>query len=110
MCIRDRPYLLDEDGNQISRPRIVSAPRSADINQVITVSTSQDVDEFVLIRTASATHSVNTDQRRIPVTSRKVNGSYQVTMPSDSGIAIPGDYFLFALKNGVPSIASMLRL
>lgn len=64
------------------------------------------------MRAASATHSVNTDQRRIPLSfTGNQSSGYTVTMPSDPGVAPPGTYMLFALDDeGVPSVAHMTRL
>jgi galactose oxidase len=65
-----------------------------------------------LIRYGSATHTVNTDQRRIPLSPTPAGtNSYKVTVPSDSGIALPGYWMLFAINsNGVPSVASTIKI
>jgi len=104
------PYLLNEDGSPASRPNIVSGPRTANYSDSISINTDSTVDEFVLVRMGAATHSVNTDQRRIPVTSQIFGNLNIVSMPSEAGIALPGEYYLFAMRNGVPSLAHMLRL
>lgn len=65
----------------------------------------------VLIRLGSATHSVNSDQRRIPLTDVVVtNQNYTATLPADSGILLPGYYYLFAIANGVPSISKTVQV
>ncbi len=107
------PYLFNNDGSEASRPGIVSAPTSVDLNERFEVRTNRNVSEFSLVRLASATHAVNNDQRRIPLdfTPGSANLSYRLQMPSDGGIAIPGGYMLFAIdSNGVPSLASTLTV
>ncbi len=104
------PYLLNDDGSLAERPQITSGPRTGAYGQSITVATDGPVDEFVLIRRSTATHSVNTDQRRVPVTSAGSSGRYTVELPTEPGIALPGEYLLFALKDGTPSVAHTIRL
>ncbi len=106
------PYLLDGDGNEAQRPTITSAPSSVDLNERFDVRASAGVAEFTLVRLSSATHSVNNDQRRIPLSfSGGGNGAYRLTAPAEGGIAPPGDYFLFAIDgSGVPSVAAVVNL
>jgi galactose oxidase len=106
-----RPYLLNGDGTLRSRPTITSAPTSAAAGATITVGTGGRVSRFSLVRMGTATHSVNTDQRRISVSSGAVTGGYTVHLPSDKGVVLPGDYLLFALDaNGTPSVARTIRI
>ncbi len=105
------PYLLDDNGNPAPRPSISAAPASIDLNERFDVSASAGVAEFTLVRMASATHSVNNDQRRIPVSFTGGDGSYRLTAPADGGIAPPGNYYLFAIDGaGVPSVAAVVNL
>ncbi|MEM9562989.1 MAG: RICIN domain-containing protein, partial [Actinomycetota bacterium] len=106
------PYLLDADGDEAPRPAISSAPSSIDLNERFDVQASAGVTEFTLVRMSSATHSVNNDQRRIPLAfSGGGNGTYRLTAPADGGIAPPGNYFLFAIDgSGVPSVAAVVNL
>jgi galactose oxidase len=62
---------------------------------------------FSLIRIGSVTHSINSDQRRVPLTPRRTNGTEVVLhLPGDSGVVLPGAWYLFAVSaQGVPSIA-----
>jgi galactose oxidase len=62
---------------------------------------------FSLIRIGSVTHSVNSDQRRVPLTPGGGNGTEVVLhVPADSGIVLPGAWYLFAVSaQGVPSVA-----
>jgi galactose oxidase len=105
-------YLFQPSGLPAVRPVIHNAPSKAGYNQPITVRTDVGVTSFVLIRMSAATHSVNNDQRRIPLPlTAQAGTTYTVTTPADSGIGVPGYYMLFALKaNGVPSIAAIILI
>jgi galactose oxidase len=64
-----------------------------------------------MIRYGSATHTVDTDQRRIALTpTGNSGGTYTFQCPNDSGVVLPGYYMLFALQNGVPSVAQSLQI
>jgi hypothetical protein len=74
----------------------------------ISATTNSPVASFVLMRLSSVTHTVNNDQRRIPLQMQSTNGSsYILTVPSNPGIVLPGNYWLFALSaQGVPSVGA----
>ena len=106
------PYLLNQDGTPAARPSITSAPPVMAYGSTTHVTTDLSVSAFALVRLSSATHTVNNDQRRIPLefTSTGTN-SYALAIPSNPGIALPGAYMLFALDaDGVPSIAHTVLL
>ena len=80
------------------------------VGATITVSLANGVADatFVMVRMGSATHSINSDQRRVPLTNvqRTGTGRYTVRLPNDSGVLLPGPWYLFAMsKGGVPSVA-----
>ncbi|HVK23114.1 MAG TPA: discoidin domain-containing protein [Actinokineospora sp.] len=104
------PYLLNPDGTAKVRPVITTAPSTAANGAAITVDTDVEVSGFALVRMSSVTHSVDNDQRRIPLTT--VPGTtHSLTVPADPGIALPGYYLLFALDAaGVPSVAKTIRI
>ncbi|MBO0881192.1 MAG: discoidin domain-containing protein [Mycobacterium sp.] len=106
------PYLFNPDGTARTRPVINTAPASATTGSTITVTTDSATPTFALIRMSAATHSVNNDQRRIPLTPTTVNGTtYTLQLPSDKGIVLPGNYMLFALNaNGTPSVAKIINI
>jgi len=107
------PYLFKADGTPAAQPRIITAPTSVDLAQTFTVTTNTPVYQMALVRLASSTHSVNNDQRRIPLTFTAGAGnlSYRVTAPDDAGVATPGAYMLFALDaDGVPSVAKIVTV
>jgi galactose oxidase len=106
------PYLLNPDGTLRSRPTISSAPTSAATGQTITVTTGGAVAHFSMVRFGEATHSVDNDQRRIPLKIVSHKGStYRLAVPSDPGIALPGPYMLFALdSHGTPSVSTTVSI
>jgi galactose oxidase len=105
------PNLLNPDGTPAARPAITAAPAQAANGATITVSTDQPVTSFSIVRLGAATHSVDTDQRRIGLPPTAVSGGYTVTIPADPGIAVPGYYMLFAMdEHGVPSVAKVIRV
>ena len=106
------PYLLNADGTPRARPTITSAPPSAAPGATITVTTSGATPKFALVRTTAVTHSVNTDQRRVPVpATTSDNKTYTLQIPGDRGTVLPGYYLLFALDgNGTPSDATFISV
>ena len=106
------PYLLNSNGTLRSRPVITSAPTSAATGQTISVKTNGPVSSFSMIRYGESTHSVDNDQRRIPLSIVSVSGNtYNLSIPSDPGIALPGPYMLFALaSNGTPSVSTTISI
>ncbi len=105
-------YLFTANGQPRQRPTITNAPAKADYGQTISVSSNGNVDHYVLMRLSSVTHSINTDQRRVPLATRNTgNGNFQLSIPTDRGIAPPGLYMLFAMDaNGTPSISRNIQI
>ncbi|WP_211293770.1 discoidin domain-containing protein [Lentzea kentuckyensis] len=106
------PYLLNPDGSRKPRPAITSAPAVAANGATVTIGTDRAVKGFSLVRVSAVTHSVDNDQRRVPLSSTAVSPtSHRVVIPADPGIALPGNYLLFALDNaGTPSVAAQVRI
>jgi len=106
------PYLLNTDGTPRTRPTITAAPTTAAPGSTITVTTDAPTPTFALIRTSAITHSVNNDQRRIPLVPTTTNGTtHTLQLPADRGVALPGPYMLFALNaNGTPSTAKFMTI
>lgn len=108
------PYLLNEDGTtKTDRPVIKDvSPSEVKPGGTVEVTTEGEVDEGAsIIRYGAATHTVNTDQRRIGV---KLSGDgsnkYKFQLPEEAGIAQPGYYMLFVMKDGVPSHSKNVRV
>lgn len=106
------PYLLKADGTPAPRPAITSAPPVGTYGGNITVTTDSAVASFALVRLSAVTHSVNNDQRRVPLKSSSVDGrSHQLTIPNIRGLLPPGYYMLFAMNAaGVPSVSTSLQI
>ncbi|KAI1828686.1 hypothetical protein F4861DRAFT_488807 [Xylaria intraflava] len=107
------PYLFNSDGTRARRP-VISSVSATDLlpGGLLTIATTQIVESFALIRYGSVTHTVNTDQRRVPLSVVGVSGStYVVDLPVDPGIMIPGYWMLFAIDGaGVPSVATRIKI
>ncbi|KAI1310306.1 hypothetical protein F5Y03DRAFT_35206 [Xylaria venustula] len=113
MQVFSPPYLFNADGTRAARPVI----RSVSATQVrpgasLTVTTAQSVTSFSLVRFGSVTHTVNTDQRRVPLSVASTSALVSnVTLPTDSGILVPGYWMLFAINSaGVPSVATTIKV
>lgn len=107
------PYLFNADGTPATQPVFTSAPTSAIDGQTITVSTNSPVSSFSMVRYGESTHAADDDQRRIslPIVSSDGNNDYQLTIPTDPGVALPGPYMLFAMNaQGTPSVASTIMV
>ncbi|HKE44065.1 MAG TPA: galactose oxidase-like domain-containing protein, partial [Steroidobacteraceae bacterium] len=95
------------------RPVITAAPTQLSFNQPFTV-TSPDasrIAKVVLIADPDVTHTINVNQRYLPLTFTASSGSLSVTAPVDANLAPPGFYMLFLVDtNGVPSVAVFIKL
>jgi Domain of unknown function (DUF1929) len=108
------PYLFRKDGSgQLApRPSITSIPSAVGQGADFTIATpnAASIRKVALVRVAAATHSVNMEQRYIPLAFRAGSGSLVATAPASVNIAPPGYYMLFVIdSNGVPSVSSMVR-
>lgn len=103
------PYLRKVDDRPVIEETSVSDILPGD-SVSVTMATDEDVT-FALIRASAVTHSSNFDQRRIPLQILNQTGTvFQLQIPDNANIVIPGPYFLFAMyATGTPSIgANML--
>nr|QHB15536.1 galactose oxidase-like protein [Bemisia tabaci] len=106
-------YLLNADGSRATRPVITSVSRIVvKPGKRLYLVTDSEVVMASLVRIGSATHSTNTDQRRVPLDLNEYDeGVYFVELPADSGILLPGYWFLFVMnKDGVPSIGTTIQV
>ncbi|CZS90726.1 related to galactose oxidase precursor [Rhynchosporium agropyri] len=115
------PYLFNADGSNAQRPVIMglSTDSSSSGDSVkaggsitVTVDKPQADLTFAMLRAGTNTHSVNTDQRRVPMEDVQMNGSqYVLSVPNDYGIMIPGDWFVFVISGqGTPSVAQTVTV
>lgn len=105
------PYLFTSAGELAPRPVISTISASKVIaGATITVTLANGLQDanFALVRMGSATHGIDSDQRRVPLTMIQRNGAgkYTIRLPNDSGVLIPGPWYLFVMsKQGVPGMA-----
>lgn len=106
------PYLFNADGSEANRPQINQAPESTLAAASIEVQTNSAVYDFNMIRLSGVTHSINTDQRFLPVDFETLgNNRYQLHMYENPNVLIPGNYWLFALNaSGVPSTGKLINV
>jgi len=106
------PYLFNPNGTPAIRPNIKAAPAATLLGSTITVTADTQRLSFELLRMSATTHTVNNDQRRIPLaTAANPNNSYDLTVPSDPGVVPPGYYMLFAINaQGTPSVARTIKI
>lgn len=115
------PYLFKKDktGTLAPRPVITDAPATTTWKQAFTVDTNisgtDRVSKVTFIKTGSVTHTIDFDQRLVPVnyTSQPSARGTQVTItaPESADIATPGYYMVFVFNSaGVPSVAKIIRL
>jgi hypothetical protein len=100
------PYIVD------TRPTIATDPGSVVYGSLLAITANGDVDRFTFVRTATTTHSTNTDQRFIELVVEARRGNrYFVRFPDNSGLAPPGYWMLFAVgKDGSVSEAKVVLL
>jgi galactose oxidase len=109
------PYLFNADGSKATRPTISSiSDTSVKVGGELKVTMADSAQnlKYTLVRMGSVTHSLNTDQRRIPLTDFTVSDTCTtITLPNESGILLPGMYYLFVVSDtGVPSIARTVQV
>lgn len=107
MQIFNPPYLYN--GNP--RPVINSiSSGTVKVGGTFSITTAGACDAFSMIRMASTTHTVNTDQRRIALTPTTAGTTYTFTVNGDPGIALPGYWMVFAMAKGVPGISKTIQV
>jgi hypothetical protein len=107
---RYTPYYLS---NGAERPVIVDCPAKLTYNStfLVEVPKGTSVTKVTFVRYATTTHSTNTDQRLVEL---KIYGSNDthigLTAPSNGALAPPGNWMLFLLRDGTPSVARVIHL
>ena len=106
-------YLLNNDGSYAGRPTIYwVSPDVITTGQTLTIQCAGGISAVSLMRYSSTTHTVDSDQRRIPLNPVNQGGNkYTVVIPNDHGIALPGYWMVFVLDgNGRPSVAKTIKI
>ena len=109
------PYLFKKDGSGelAPRPEITSAPDEMTYNAPFSISTpnAASISKVALVRLGAVTHSVNMEQRYVPLSFTADGGAVNATAPANANVAPPGVYMLFVIgADGVPSVARMVRV
>ena len=107
------PYLYNSAGSFATRPVIASAPSSVDIGETFEVGLGGTgaISRVVLIKTTSASHSFNMDQRYIELPFQQNGDRLMAQAPTRAGEAPPGFYLLFVLNSaGTPAIARIVKI
>jgi hypothetical protein len=95
------------------RPQLISAPSETTYKStvLIEIQPGTSIDRVTLIRYSTTTHQTNTDQRFIELEIvGTADGKVGIRMPSNGALAPPGNWMLFVLKDGVPSVAKTVLL
>jgi hypothetical protein len=95
------------------RPTLAGAPDGVQYGQNFTIDTldAPIVDEVVLVRCGSVTHSSNFNQRLVElIVTARTDHTVTATAPPDGYVAAPGIYLLFVLAAGVPSVGRFIQV
>src|SRR5215211_4511445 len=109
------PYLFKKDGSGelAPRPEVTPAPDEDNHNTqfAITTPNAASIGKVALVRLGAVTHSVNMEQRYVPLSFTAGAGAINATAPANANVAPPGIYMLFVIgAEGVPSVARMVRV
>jgi Galactose oxidase-like, Early set domain/Bacterial Ig-like domain len=107
------PYLFTKNGALAPRPQISSVPNRLNYNAPFAISTpnASSIQKVALVRLGAVTHSVNMEQRYVPLSFTAGTGTLTAAAPANADVAPPGVYMLFVIDaNGVPSVARMVRV
>jgi hypothetical protein len=102
------PYLFKG-----ARPTIASAPDVIAYGGSFAVQTpdAASIASVSLIRLGAVTHAFDEDQRFLSLAFTVAAGALSLHAPANANLAPPGYYMLFLVgSNGVPSVASFVRL
>jgi hypothetical protein len=109
------PYLYKKDGSGelAPRPAISDAPATVEHGAPLRIDTpdARAIRKVALVRLGAVTHSVDMDQRYVPLDFTAGDGALTATGPANVNIAPPGPYMLFVIDAaGVPSVARMVTV
>ncbi|MGI0020449.1 MAG: galactose oxidase-like domain-containing protein [Nitrososphaera sp.] len=96
-----------------TRPTISGAPVMGPYGGTITVPTPDglDIDAVSLVTVGTETHAYNSDQRLVWLQIQsKTATEVVVSAPISANIAPPGYYYIFILKQGIPSVAQAIKI
>jgi Galactose oxidase-like, Early set domain/Bacterial Ig domain len=106
-------FMKDGSGRLAPRPEITDAPATISHGTAFQITTpnAASIRKVGLVRLGAQTHSVEMEQRYVPVSFTAGSGTLTATVPANVNAAIPGAYMLFIVDSaGVPSVARMLTV
>ncbi len=109
------PYLFKKDGSGelAPRPEVTNAPATVSHGTFFQITTpnAASIQKVGLMRLGSQTHSVEMEQRYVPLSFTAGDGTLAAAVPANVHTAAPGVYMLFVVDSvGVPSVARMVTL
>jgi hypothetical protein len=101
------PYLF-----QGARPVIDSAPAFIDYGAGFSIGSTDAgaITSVALVSLGQNTHKLNMQQHYVPLDFDASGSQLSTTAPVNPNTAPPGYYMLFILKDGVPSVAKIVKL
>ncbi|TPX49370.1 hypothetical protein SeLEV6574_g01526 [Synchytrium endobioticum] len=101
------PYLF-----AASRPMITAMPSTISYNSTFQIHTpTSNIEMVSFIRYSTVTHSTNMDQRFVELEFVQTGkGIVEGTSPLDGSLAPPGNWMVFLVKDGVPSVGETVLL
>jgi galactose oxidase-like protein len=105
--IYEPPYLF-----RGPRPVVTSVSPAGRALELTLETSAGDIDEVVLVRTPATTHTVDADMRAVKLEHAVAGSKLVARLPKggDGRILPPGPYYVFALRNGVPSVAHVVMI
>ena len=107
------PYLFTSSGTEAARPVISSAPTVVDVGRTVQVSvnSARPVSRVTFVKTGSATHGWNMEQRFVELPFNASGSNLSVQIPGRASDVPPGSWMMFVFDNaGVPSEARLVRV
>ena len=107
------PYLFGSGGTAAVRPGITTAPTVVDVGRTVQVSVSsgRPVSRVTFVKTGSATHGWNMEQRFVDLPFNAQGSTLSVQIPGRASDVPPGIWMMFVIDDaGVPSEAKLMRV
>jgi hypothetical protein len=106
------PYLYGRNGVPAFRPKIDSAPSTAQIGGTLdlTVDAVDKITGVTLVRAGAVTHSANLEQRFFSLTFAQSGQQVTAALPTNQNEMEPGFYMVFVFEKRTPSIARLVQI
>ncbi|KAJ3087121.1 hypothetical protein HK102_011774 [Quaeritorhiza haematococci] len=106
------PYLYYDVERPVIAPNGCPAAMSYGSSFLVSTQTDATKIDFVsFIRYSTSTHSTNMDQRLVELKNNGANATHLLLQaPENGGLAPPGNWMLFLVRDGKPSVACTILL